>query len=138
MRGPLCAGMPSEYWSTGDPGNSLAVTICGACEGCPDDDPAPHGVIREGVAYSDTGMVLPPCPNCGRPNTNYRGGVNTRCPGCAVPDLPLPDVKASYRRWILALYDRGMSNKQIAVEAGTTARAVCNIRSRYGRTSVSA
>jgi hypothetical protein len=128
----LCAGRDPEWWTPNHEQARLATLICGVCHGCPDNDPAPAGVIRDGVAYSDCGSVIPACPSCQRPNDTYRGGIITRCSTCAIPDVRLPNAKASRRRWIAALSDR-LPTEQVAVEAGITVRTVWSIRYRYGR-----
>jgi hypothetical protein len=66
--GPRCAGLPTDWWETGDGGNRLALLLCGTCTGCPDNDPTPTGFIRDGVAYDDNGHPLEPC-DCGYPST---------------------------------------------------------------------
>lgn len=116
----LCAGRPPQWWSTGDEGNTLAVQICRRCTGCPDDDPRPHGVIRQGVGYSDSGRALPPCSACGAPNTAYTGGDPTLkvCARCAVPQVPIPAFRASRNRWLAGLGRRGMPVRQIVAESG--------------------
>lgn len=131
----LCAGQDPDWWTPGHEQARLATLICGICVGCPDNDPGPAGVIRDGVAYSDTGSVIPACPSCGRPNDNYRGGIVPRCRRCAVPDIRIPDVRASRasrRRWIAELSNR-LPTEQVAAEAGISVRTVWSIRHRYGR-----
>lgn len=80
----LCRGKPADWWETGDGGNRLALTICRACPARPRCAAAARdecGVVRAGIAYSDTGKVLPVC-HCGYPQTSYRGGTVTCCPWC--------------------------------------------------------
>ncbi len=64
----VCGGRPPEWWETGDGGNRLALLLCGACTGCPDNDRRPAGVIRNGAAYNDDGEKLANCA-CGYPTT---------------------------------------------------------------------
>ncbi len=136
MSTQLCLGRPSDWWDVGDGGNRLATAICRVCAGCPNSDPDPAGVIREGVAYSDRGAVIPECPTCGRPSDTWRGGVVTRCSTCAVDEsLPLPDTRLLDRRWILSLMRRGFTDEQVSAECGRTVSAVQNIRYRYGPNS---
>ena len=130
MTAQLCRGRPADWWETGDPGNALAVLICGLCAGCPDNDLEPHGVIRRGIAYSDAGKPLPPCSNCAMPNTAFTGGdaSRKRCTSCADPTIAIPDVRLSRQRWVGALARRGFTTEQIAAEAGVGVRAVERIR----------
>ncbi|MGX6605608.1 hypothetical protein ACWKSP_26270 [Micromonosporaceae bacterium Da 78-11] len=123
----LCRGLPADWWETGDDGNDLALLICRRCTGCPDDDPTPHGVIRQGVAYADSGVPLPDCSTCGRLNRTYTGGVS-RCDLCTEPRVALPNVRASRDRWIAGLCAQGMSNADVAAEADVSLRTVGRIR----------
>lgn len=93
----LCVGKPAEWWSPEDPGARLAIAICRRCPNvfdCADGDPNPAGVIRGGVAYSDTGTPMAECPTCGYP----RPARATGCSRCEMtargeldPDEPEPD-----------------------------------------------
>jgi hypothetical protein len=97
------------------------VLICGVCTGCPDNDPAPAGVIRQGVPYSDTGNALPLCPGCSYPFVGYRGGPVRFCQRCAVPDVQIPDPKKTWERrelLVVALARRGFDDERIGAESG--------------------
>jgi hypothetical protein len=126
----LCRTRPPEYWETGNAGNQLALLICGRCSGCPDDDPDPHGVIRQGVAFSDFGNPLPPCSNCGAPNTTYTGGDPSakRCKRCAEPQVWIPDRREMRSLRVLSLSREGLTAKQIAAELGTSLNTVWSVR----------
>lgn len=130
----LCAGRPTEWWWTGDPGNRLAVTICRRCTGCPDDDPDPHGVIRRGVAYSDTGAVLPECSICGTPNAGFTGGPAeaNRCATCIPRNVQIPDVRAVRHGHIRALAVRGFTDGEISAETGAKPSTVAAVRLQAG------
>ena len=130
----LCAGRDPDWWTTGDPGNRLAVMICRRCTSCPGDDPTPHGVIRQGVAYSDTGIALPACSNCGAPNAAYLGGPAefSRCDTCATPNTWTPDARTLRRRHVVALTLRGLPTAVIAEEAGVAVGSVHRIRADAG------
>ncbi len=125
----LCRGLDPEMWWTGDSRNRLAVLICGQCEGCPDDDPTPAGVIRRGVAYSDSGKPLPQCA-CGTPCAGYLGGT-VKCKSCIEPTVPIPHVNRERASWMVRLHERGLPDEQIAVEAGITAHRVKEARREY-------
>lgn len=64
----------------------FAIGLCAVCVGCPDNDPTPHGVIRQGIPYSDGGTALPICA-CGYPQQDRRAKPATRCRRCALPRL---------------------------------------------------
>lgn len=132
----LCVGLDPELWDVGNAGNRLALAICRRCDGCPGTDTAPHGVIRGGVAYSDTGKPLPICPQCGYPVGDYTGGPVFNCARCRIPAVAVPDVALVRARWMTRLFERGMTNADIAVEAGVQPRSVSRIRCRY-KTSMS-
>jgi hypothetical protein len=95
MADKLCATQPAEHWDTGNNGNRLALLTCDACPATqcpPTNDPHPHGVIRAGTAYDDTGRPLPRC-HCGYPNTSHRGphrpgGCCRWCSPHTLPGLP--------------------------------------------------
>jgi hypothetical protein len=132
MSRPLCASLPADWWDTGDPGNRLALQICGRCTGCPDDDPQPHGVIRRGVAYFDTGKAVPICPSCGRPNVSYRGGAVGLCSSCTVPDVPIPAALGDRRAQISTLVERQLTDAQIGAQIGLKPESVRKLRRSYG------
>ncbi|GAA0495127.1 hypothetical protein Ade02nite_19160 [Paractinoplanes deccanensis] len=132
MTTELCRGRPSEWWWTGDDGNRLATMICRRCTSCPDDDPSPHGVIRRGVAYSNAGRPLPPCPSCDAPNTSYRGGAVRPCDRCAVPNVPIPDLAGSREAQIAGSVARGLTDRQIGAQLGLEAETVRKLRRTYG------
>lgn len=125
----LCVGRDPAWWSPGHEQSRLAVMICRRCSGCPSTDPEPVGVILRGVAYSDTGAVLPECA-CGRPCDGYRGG-DVRCRSCAEPNLGLLNVRAARDSWLNKLHERGMSDRQIGFEAGMAPRAVEGARRQH-------
>lgn len=132
----LCAGKDPEMWSPASADARLAMAICRRCTGCPDNDPKPHGVIRQGVPYGDSGQVIPPCPACTRPQVDYRGGAVTPCRLCAVPDVAIPDpgqVRASRVRWLVKL---GADHDRIALDLGVRVTYVPHlIRRSNARTS---
>jgi hypothetical protein len=66
MASLLCQRQDPTWWETGDDGNRLAIMLCRLCNGCPDNDPKPHGVIRDGHAFNAAGRQLAGCP-CGYP-----------------------------------------------------------------------
>lgn len=117
----LCLFKPSDWWETGDDGNRLALALCGRCPAraatCPGGDPRPYGVIRAGIAYSDTGSPLPVC-GCGYPADDRRATEASRCRRCAPPRLDR--WKGDVIRW----YRRGDS------------AAVCARRLGFDRTTV--
>lgn len=152
----ICVTRPADWWDTGDGGNRLALGYCSVCPsrsgttctaGLP--DPHPHGVIRAGVAYSDSGKALPIC-SCGYPQTNYRGGATSGCPHCSVdPTIPIP-VAREVRRlvdeavverllagdppsWVSPvdrreamrrLWASGLTHREVALRLGMTLKAV--------------
>lgn len=128
----LCAGRDPEWWTPGHEQARLAMLICSRCSGCPDNDPAPHGVIRRGVPYTDSGKPMHVCPNCGRPNTTYRGGVIGLCGLCAVPDIPIPGAPGDRRSQIAALVARELTNAQIAAHFGLRPETVRKLCRSYG------
>lgn len=101
-----CRTLPSDWWDTGDDGNRLALMLCRSCpvlEHC-GQSRGEAGVIRAGVAYGETGKVLPLCA-CGYPNLHQPGWnapANVLCHRCAVPKLRRwnPSRKTYWaRRW---------------------------------------
>lgn len=107
------------------------MQICGRCMGCPaEDDPEPRGVIRRGVPYSDSGKVLPLCPNCGRPNTAYRGGDPGLCEACDPRNVLVAPADRPAR--IATLVADGWSDEDIAAELGVKPGSMRKLRSRYG------
>lgn len=129
---PLCAGQDPEWWTPGHEQARLAMRICSLCTGCPDNDPAPAGVIRQGIPYADTGKRIPLCPNCGRPHTGYAGGEVTLCRLCAAPDIHLPDARALRNARIAGLASRGVSDDVIAAEVAMAPASVAKVRRRLG------
>ena len=131
MSGPLCAGRDPEMWSTGNELNRLAVMVCRRCTGCPPgSDPSPHGVIRQGIAYSDSGNPLPECPNCLAPNVDYAGGSHGLCRACRVPDVDIPDPQQMRTRRVRHLLTRGVPAPDIAAELQIGVTTVYRIRTR--------
>jgi hypothetical protein len=99
----ICRTRPWDWWETGDGGNRLAMTLCRvACPvvaDCAQADPAPIGMIRAGVAYSNTGLPLLVCP-CGRP-IDRQGARRDWCRTCEPPDVRrvhAPTVSAAMGR----------------------------------------
>lgn len=100
----LCVGQPPELWEVGDDGNRLALALCRVCPQlgwCSSTSVDERGVIRAGVAYGDTGRVLPVC-RCGYPNRKqpaWDGTVNPLCHRCAPPPSRTwdPDRKKYWR-----------------------------------------
>lgn len=130
---PLCVGRDPDWWTPASEQARLAMRICSVCVGCPvDDDPAPHGVIRHGIPYSDAGKVVPLCPNCARPNVDYRGGELGLCRACAVPDVPIPSARGDRDTQIVALTGQGLSDAAIGAQFGLKAESVRKIRRRIG------
>jgi hypothetical protein len=140
MTAQLCHTRPPEYWDSGNAGNRLALLICGQCTGCPEGDPKPHGVIRQGVAYSDEGLPLPPCSNCGAPNLTYTGGDPSAkvCSTCVDPKVWLPDLRAGRRRWALALREAGVAAHEVAAETGLTVNTVWQLSGKLKAGQVAA
>jgi hypothetical protein len=138
---PLCAGQPTEYWtSLGDDGNRLALAVCRVCpcrngDQCvgPDvvPDPRPAGVIRAGIAWSDTGKLLPLCDACGYPVVGYAGG-DVSCRRCAIPEVSIPDPKQVRGRRIRLLVAEGMSDDELATALGIRRAAAQTARLRAG------
>jgi hypothetical protein len=108
------------------------MRICNLCTGCPDNDPTPAGVIRQGVPYADTGKRIPLCPNCGRPHMGYKGGNLTLCRLCAVPDIEIPSARLSRNARIVALAKQDVPDDVIAADVGLSADAVGKLRRRLG------
>lgn len=127
----LCHGRDPELWSTGDDGNRLALLICARCTGCPDTDPNPAGVIRQGVAYSDTGFALPVCGDCGYPVVGYNGGTPS-CRRCADPQVWVADRTWLRRRRVTVLAGKGLLDRQISDRTGIPAKSVSRIRRDLG------
>lgn len=127
MSAGLCLNRPAEYWDSENDGARLALLICGACTGCPLDDADPYGVIRQGVAYGDTGRRLPICGDCGYPIAGYRGGP-VHCPRCLVPDVFVPTTAWLNRRRVLALAE--LPAREVARRVGISANSVWRIRGK--------
>jgi hypothetical protein len=121
----LCATRDPEWWAPESDGARLALLFCAVCPGCPDNDPEPCGVIRQGVAYSDSGKPLPICEDCGYPVADYRGG-HVRCPRCSVPDVWIPSKAWLTRRRVLAL--PGLPAREVAERVGISPNSVWRIR----------
>jgi hypothetical protein len=129
MLDALCRTRPSDWWDLGDDGNRLAVGLCSVCPvlaACAESAGAPHGVIRAGVAYRDTGERCEVCP-CGRPIPTRRD--RGECFTC-VPrfDIRLPRARGS---WIAA------EQHEVVVEklaAGWSYRAIGTLLGVAGET----
>lgn len=124
----LCAGLPAELWDSHDDGARLALAICRRCPvqpTCLAGDPHPVGVVRAGVAFSNTGRPLSVCPTCGYPQPGDALGGGDRCPRCDVPTLSKfqPDLF----RWHAA----GLSDAEAGRRVGASARQVRDARRRY-------
>lgn len=146
MAKQLCRGQPPEHWEPANDGARLALALCRTCPdlaACPAGDPAPHGVIRAGVAYADTGAPLPVCP-CGYPVADYTGGTVPPCARCRVPDVPVPDRTLVRRRAVRLLVRDGACDGRIAAELGISRKTARNtryavgVRRRPGRQAVAA
>lgn len=123
----LCVGRPPEWWYTGDDGNRLALAFCRACPfrpRCPVGDPRPHGVIRAGFAYTDSGARLPLCV-CGYPHVTNNVKPMTRCPRCKLPGLDrfAPDIQ----RWAA----RGDSGAAMARRVGCAPKSIRDALRRW-------
>lgn len=93
----LCQTRPAEWWETGDPGNRLAIGLCGACPGrveCAAGVRAEAGVIRAGVAYTEQGKVALIC-HCGYPDDRRQ---DPRRPARCCRWCELPKVRNWSRR----------------------------------------
>ena len=133
----VCERMDPDMWSPESDSARLALLICGRCQGCPDNDPTPHGVIRQGVAYSDAGQPLPICPSCGFPVVGYRGGTPV-CGRCAAPDVAIPDRRAHRLAMVSWLTKLDTSDALIAAELGVHPQSVHKLRkAAAGRDSTS-
>ena len=129
----LCRTRPSDWWETGNDGNRLAIALCSVCpvrSSCQTGDEEPHGVIRAGVAYRDTGERCDVCP-CGRPVPTRRD--RGECYQCEPRwDVQVPrhrpttargrgrprQLGPARERQMAALRDGGTSFRQIAKEFG--------------------
>jgi hypothetical protein len=123
----LCRTRPSDWWDLGDDSNRLAMLICSVCpvrSSCQTGDEEPHGVIRAGVAYRDTGERCQVCP-CGRPVPSRRD--RPECYRCEPRwDVQVPVVRKRRRRprqlpdsrdrRMAALRDAGVPFREIALE----------------------
>jgi hypothetical protein len=101
------------------------MAICGGCSGratCLDGDPSPRGVIRAGIAFSDTGIVFPPCPTCGYPQPGASSQHRDRCPNCDVPTLSR--WRGDIQRWAA----QGVSDRQAGARLGATAQQIKDAR----------
>jgi hypothetical protein len=136
MTRELCSTLPPDWFEPASDGARHALGICRSCPsrgGCLVKDPTPHGVIRAGNAYSDTGRILPICSNCGYPDVGYRGGDVTVCRRCAVPDVPIPaDRGAGRLARIAQLVSDGQTDEQIAAEFGMAKESLRKLRTRHG------
>lgn len=134
MTGPLCRRRPPEWWTPDDDGARLALTICRLCpnlEPCAAGDPRPHGVIRAGQVWSDTGRPLPVC-GCGYPVDDYRGGDITACRRCRIPDVPIPDQKQVRARTVRLLVRAGHDDHALAAALGVQAGTAKLLRQKAG------
>lgn len=125
----LCKGKDPELWDTHTDGARLALMICGVCDGCPKNDPTPHGVIRQGVPYSDEGVPLPIC-HCGYPVTDYAGGDIRCCLRCR--EIGEQVRPAEHRERVTALWAEGLGYIRIAQRIGASAAAVKHALERWG------
>lgn len=128
MLDALCRTRPSDWWDLGDDGNRLAIALCSACpvrSSCQTGDEEPHGVVRAGVAYRDSGERCDVCP-CGRPIPTRRD--SGECYLCEPRwDVVVPVVvkrgrgrprqmPAARERQMAALRDAGVPFREIALE----------------------
>ncbi|MFY1686453.1 helix-turn-helix domain-containing protein [Plantactinospora sp. WMMB782] len=141
---PACHGKPADWWDTGDDGNRLALALCGVCPTRDGDtctagipDPHPHGVIRAGIAYSDTGRRLPIC-RCGYPQDDYLGGQPTDCRRCRVPDVPIPDPRRVFRWRVRDLHLAGIREAEMARLLGRSPSTIRAVRTAEGWTRTKA
>ena len=132
----LCRTMPSDWWATGDDGNRLALGICSVCPvrvRCGQGDPKPHGVVRAGVAYRDSGAVAVVCP-CGQPIPTRRDlGMCFTCEprfDLPVPVAHTPQRLDTRRDEIAALLAVGGSYRSIGRKLGMAASSVRNVALR--------
>lgn len=137
----LCATRPADWWSTEDGGARLAALLCGVCPvavECAATAGTPHGVVRAGRAYRDSGEVALLCP-CGRPVVTVRAS-SAECTTCDPPAvrLPAPRTGRRYGRGgveqfgdeILRLVDEGWTDRAIAVRLGLNRWSVRGVRRR--------
>lgn len=124
----LCRTRPSDWWDLGDDGNRLAIALCSVCpvrSSCQTGDEEPHGVIRAGVAYRDTGERCQVCA-CGRPIPTRRDrGECYRCEPRWDVQVPAVvkrrpgrprQVAPAVERQMVALRAGGVSFRTIAAE----------------------
>lgn len=145
----LCRTRPADWWEVGDDGNRLAIQLCVvACpvrDRCLRGDPAPHGVIRGGVAYLDTGDRAAVC-GCGRPvaparlsSTSCRAcdpPQNTQVPKSWQPRRKLsPGAVESHLDTIAVLVGQGWTDPDIGRRLGVKHSAVRGVRRRFGLVS---
>jgi hypothetical protein len=123
----LCRTRPPDWWDLGDDGNRLAIALCSVCpvrSSCSSGDEEPHGVVRAGVAYRDTGERAQVCL-CGRPIPTRRDrGVCFLCePRFDVP-VPVakrrgrPSTAGEHLETIAALLRQDWTAKDIAKRIG--------------------
>lgn len=128
----LCATRPADWWSPEDDGARLALALCQVCPSirrCAELDPEPHGVIRAGVAYSDTGRALPACPDCRYPLLG-QVGRHVQCGRCDVPRL------ARWRADILRWREQGIGDAAAGRRLGATSEEIRDIhRPRRGQSA---
>lgn len=118
-------------WSPADDRSRLALLLCSACAGCPDNDPRPHGVIRQGVAYSDKGHTLPICPTCGYPDHLYSGGSTETCSRCRVPDIAIPSCRGTRAEQIASMVADGWDDGRIGWSLGLATETVRKLRQQH-------
>jgi hypothetical protein len=126
MSALLCVGRDPEWWTPGSPSARLAIAICGHCTGCPDNDPNPRGVIRQGVAYADTGAALALCA-CGYPQDDRRATPQTLCRRCAPPRLDR--WRTDVTRWAA----RGDGHTEMGRRIGFDRTSVRDALARWAR-----
>lgn len=120
----LCLDQPADWWDTGDNGNRTALDMCRTCPtGCPNNDPYPHGVIRDGIPYGNNGRPRPLCP-CGYPveTDHAKPGADSRCRRCQTPTI------ANHRTQIIDMRQTGATFLQIAE---TVPFSADHIRQKY-------
>lgn len=136
-----CRRLNPDDYDTGADGNRFVMLLCNqVCPvraQCAAADPAPVGVIRAGIAYTNTGDKAAIC-GCGQPIHPPRV-ASTMCRRCDPPlDTPMPRYRQTRRArhgevarhadTIVDLKGRGFSDRAIALRLGCSATAVRGVR----------